>query len=140
MANPPRGGKSISQLLSPVKNLASKIRRSLSPRPQAQPSTGTRRWSPVSTLTAVSTQSGNLAPQDNSYLAIGGPLAVVVDPETRVQQAKVAGSVIYEGLKIVVQGLYKCSDIFLPLKTVAGGILTFIELVEVSGSVYSNTN
>ena len=85
----------------------------------------------MSTLTAA---------QDNNYLAIGGPLAVVVDSETRVQQAKAEGSVAYEGLKMVVQGLYKCSDIFLPLKTVAGGILTFIELVEVSSSMYSNTN
>jgi hypothetical protein len=85
-------------------------------------------------------QSGNLAPQDNSYLAIGGPLAVGADPETRVQQAKAVGSVVYEGLKIVVKGLYDCSDMFLPLKTAAGGILTFIELVEVSGSMYNNTN
>ena len=85
-------------------------------------------------------RSGNLALQDNSYLAIGGPLAVVVDPETRVQQAKAVGSVVYEGLKIVVQGLYKCSDMFLPLKATAGGILIFIELVEVSSSMYNNIN
>ena len=68
---------------------------------------------------------------DNGYLAIG-----VVDPETKVQQAKTVGSVVYEGLKIVVEGLYRCSDMFLPLKTAAGGILTFIEVVEVSGSMY----
>ena len=84
----------------------------------------------------MSTQSRSLAPPDNSHLAIGGPLA---DPETRVQQAEPAGSVVYEGFKIVVKGLYDCSDIFLPLKTVAGGILTFIGLVEVRGSMY-NTN
>jgi hypothetical protein len=83
-------------------------------------------------------QSGNHAPQDNNYLGIGGPLAVVVDPETRVQQAKAVGSVVYEGLKIVIQGLYKCSDMFLPLKAAAGGILIFIELVEVSGSMHTN--
>ena len=83
----------------------------------------------------MSMQSGNLALQDNSYLAIGG-----VDPETRVQQAEGTGSVVYEGLKIVVKGLYDCSDMFLPLKTAAGGILTFIELVEVSGSMHNNTN
>ena len=78
-------------------------------------------------------QSGNLAPQDNRYLAIG-PLAVVIDPET----AKAKGSAVYEGLKIVVKGLYNCSDIFLPLKTVAGGILTFIEIVEVSTTTQIN--
>ena len=84
----------------------------------------------------MSTQSGNLAQQDNGYLAIGGSLAVVVDPETKVQQAKAVGSVVYEGLKRVIEGLYRCSDMFLPLKTAAGGILTFIEVVEVSGSKY----
>ena len=105
-----------------------------------QTATGTQQSPPISTLTATSTQSGNLASEDNSYLAIGGPLPDRVDPETRVQQAEAVGSVIYEGLKIVVKGLYDCSDIFLPLKTVAGGILTFVEIVEVSGSMYNNTN
>ena len=75
--------------------------------------------------------SENLSPQDNSYLAIGGLPAVVVEPETRVQQAKAVGSVVYEGLKTVVEGLYACSDMFLPLKTAAGGILTILKLVEV---------
>jgi hypothetical protein len=85
----------------------------------------------------MSTQSKNLAPQDNGYLAIGGPLPGGVDPETRVQQAEEAGSVVYEGLKIVIKGLYDCSDIFLPLKTVAGGILTFIGHVEVRDSMHN---
>ena len=85
----------------------------------------------------MSPQSGNLTPRDNGYLAIGGPLPDGVDPETRVQQAEGAGSVVYEGLKVVVKGLYDCSDMFLPLKTVAGGILTFIGLVEVRGSMYN---
>jgi len=84
-------------------------------------------------------QSGNLAPQDNGYLAIGGPLPGGFNPEMRVQQVEEVGSVVYEGLKIVVKGLYDCSDMFLPLKMVAGGILTFIGLVEVHGSMY-NTN
>jgi hypothetical protein len=130
----------MSRLLSPVKDLAPKFRRSPSPRPQAQPATGTQQSPPVPTLTTMSMQSGNLAPQDNGYLAIGGPLAVGVDPETRAQQAKAVGSVVYEGLKIVVKGLYNCSDMFLPLKAAAGGILTFIELVEVSSSMYNHTN
>jgi len=81
-----------------------------------------------------------IAPQDNAYLAIGGLPAVVVDPETRVQQAKAVGSVVYEGLKTVVEGLYDCSDIFLPLKTAAGGILTIIKFVEVCVLTYDNTD
>jgi len=85
-------------------------------------------------------QSGNVASQDNNYLAIGGPLPGGVDPETTVQQAEALGSVVYEGLKMVVKGLYNCSDMFLPLKTAAGGILTFVEIVEVSGSMYNNTS
>ncbi|PPQ81031.1 hypothetical protein CVT25_014426 [Psilocybe cyanescens] len=80
-------------------------------------------------LSPVST-SGSLASQDNDYLAIGGLPINVVDPETRVQQAKEVGNVVYEGLKIVVQGLYNCSDMFLHLKTAAGGILTIIKFVE----------
>jgi hypothetical protein len=129
----------MSRLLSPIKGLVSKFHRSPSPRPPAKPATGTQQSPPISALTAMPMQSGNLA-QENGYLAIGGPLAVVVDPETKVQQAKAVGSAVYEGLKIVVKGLYNCSDMFLPLKAAAGGILTFIELVEVSGSMYSNTN
>ena len=92
----------------------------------------------VSTSTATSLNSGNLAPQNNDYLAIGGLPPVVVDLETRVQQAKAVGSVVYEGLKTVLQGLYDCSDMFLPLKTAAGGILTIIGLVEVGVLIYNN--
>ena len=92
----------------------------------------------VSTSTATSLNSGNLAPQNNAYLAIGGLPAVVVDPETRVQQAKAVGSVVYEGFKTVLKGLHDCSDMFLPLKTAAGGILTIIEFVEVCVLVYNN--
>jgi len=91
----------------------------------------------VSTFTA---HSGNLAPQDNDYLAIGGLPAVVVGPGTRDQQAKAAGSVVYQGFKTVVEGLYDCSDMFLPLKTAAGGILTIIKFVEVCVLMYNNTD
>jgi hypothetical protein len=96
--------------------------------------------SPVSTPTATSMPSGNLAPQDNDRQAISGLPAVVVDPETRVQQVNAVGSAVYEGFKTVVEGLYNCSDMFLPLKTAAGGILTVIKLVEVCVLVYNNTH
>jgi len=94
----------------------------------------------VSTSTATSLNSGDLAPQNDDYLAIGGLPAVVFDPETRLQQAKVVGNVVYEGFKTVVEGLYDCSDMFLPLKTAAGGILTIIKFVEVCALVYNNNN
>ncbi|PPQ94783.1 hypothetical protein CVT25_008376 [Psilocybe cyanescens] len=88
-------------------------------------------------LSPVST-SGNLASQDNDYLAIAGLPVCVVDPETSVQPAKAVGNIVYEGLKIVVQGLYDCSDMFLPLKTAAGGILTIIKFIEVCILMYNN--
>ena len=45
------------------------------------------------------------------------------------------GSVVYEGLKIALQGLYTCSDMFLPLKTAAGVLMAIIKVVDVSGWV-----
>jgi hypothetical protein len=41
------------------------------------------------------------------------------------------------GFSDIITGLNNCSDMFPPLKMVAGGILTFIELFEVSGSMYN---
>ena len=67
--------------------------------------------------------------QVNSYEAIGG----FVPPLQSQMQA--VGSVAYEGLKTVLQGLYDCSDIFLPLKTAAGGLLTVIKMIDVRGSI-----
>ena len=84
------------------------------------------------TLSAV---NGN-----NPYLPIGGLSDVVVEPETRVQQAKAVGGVVYEGMKQVLKGLYDCSDMFLPLKTAAGGLLTIIDFVEVCLSIYNSTD
>jgi hypothetical protein len=95
--------------------------------------------SPVSTSTATSMPS-NIASQDNYRQVIGGLPAIVVDPEASVQQANAVGSALYEGFKTVVEGLYNCSDMFLPLKTAAGGILTIIKLVEVCILVYNNTD
>src|SRR5437016_3765475 len=91
------------------------------------------------TLSPVNVQSGGLPPQDNPYLPIGGLSDGVVEAKMGVQEAKV-GSVVYEGLKTVVKGLYDCSDMFLPLKTAAGGILTIIDFVEVCVSMYNNTD
>ena len=92
------------------------------------------------TLSAVNVRSGDLPPQDNPYLPIGGLSDGVVEAKAGVQQAKVVGSVVYEGLKTVVKGLYDCSDMFLPLKTAAGGILTIIDFVEVCVLMYNNTD
>ena len=45
-------------------------------------------------------------------------------------------SAAYEGLKIVLQGLYDCSDMFLPLKTAAGVLMAMIKIVDVSRLVF----
>lgn len=96
--------------------------------------------SPISTITTT-LHCGNPAPQDNPYLQVAIPVVVEVIPETTptVQQVKVVESVVYEGMKAVLQGLYNCSDMFLPLKTAAGGILTIINFVEVCVLMYNNT-
>jgi hypothetical protein len=43
--------------------------------------------------------------------------------------------VAYEGLKTVFQGLYDCSDLFLPLKAASGALLTILKIVDVRGSM-----
>jgi hypothetical protein len=50
---------------------------------------------------------------------------------------KEGGSTAYEGLKTAIQGIYDCSDIFLPLKTAAGVFLTISKVVDVRVSIYS---
>jgi len=93
-----------------------------------QPPSATQ--APPGTPSAPSTlPSGSFKPQDNPYEAIGG----VVPPLQSQMQA--VGSVAYEGLKTVLQGLYDCSDMFLPLKTAAGGLLTVIKIIDVCGSI-----
>ena len=62
---------------------------------------------------------------NNAYATIGGLPTTTVDPTV--------GSVVYEGLKTVLQGLYDCSDMFLPLKTTAGALLTIFRIVDVRG-------
>jgi len=68
-------------------------------------------------------------PQNNPYEAIGR----VMPPSQSQMQA--GRSVAYEGLKTALQGFYDCSDIFLPLKTTAGGLLTIIKIIDVRGSI-----
>jgi hypothetical protein len=166
MSDPPREKRSIKSRLQPIKNLFPKLRsRSRPPSPQLTQSASVSQQAtaplaslslPISTLAPLGTSprnaspptatqaltapvatpsSGNLIPQDNVYTAIGGLPATVV-PKTPVQRAKAEGSTFYEGLKTVLQGLYDCSDMFLPLKTAAGGLLTIIKAVDVCGSVY----
>ncbi|KAF5324287.1 hypothetical protein D9619_011432 [Psilocybe cf. subviscida] len=78
---------------------------------------------PVSALATTPSQA-------DAYVAIGGRPAVVTNPDTGVQQAKAVGEALYEGLKEVVDALYDCSDIFLPLKTAAGVFRTITKFVE----------
>lgn len=83
-------------------------------------------------ITEPSTSGGpssNLNLQDNLYAAIGGLPTAVVHP-TQTQQM---GTVAYEGLKIVFQGLYDSSDLLLPLKAASGVLLTILKVVDVRG-------
>ncbi|THU80992.1 WD40 repeat-like protein [Dendrothele bispora CBS 962.96] len=59
----------------------------------------------------------------NDYSAIVG-LDPRTGPPTISQRIKEGGSTAHAGLTQVVEGLYDCSDMFLPLKTAAGVFLT----------------
>jgi len=72
--------------------------------------------------------SNDSSSQDNLFAAIGRL------PTTATQTQQI-GSVAYEGLKTVLQGLYDCSDMLLPLKAASGGILTIIKIVDVRDSM-----
>lgn len=80
--------------------------------------------------------SENSVPQDNPYAAIGGISTTPAVPETRVQRAKAVGSVAYEGVKLVLQGISDSAAMCPPLKTAVAGLLTIIKLVDVCGSIY----
>ena len=82
---------------------------------------------PASVPQVEDTESSAQAPPriDNAYTAIVGSTATTGDPTM--------GSVVYEGLKTVLQGLYDCSDMFTPLKTATGGLLTIFKIVDVRG-------
>ena len=82
---------------------------------------------------AKNTPSNEPNEQYNPYAAIGGIATTIPVPATRIEKM---GSAAYEGLKIALQGLYDCSDMFLPLKTAAGILMAIIKIVDVSGSVF----
>jgi len=76
---------------------------------------------------ASATSSAQAPPRiDNAYAAMVGLPTTTVDPTV--------GSLVYEGLKTVLQGLCDCSDMFLPLKTATGGLLAVFKIVDVRGS------
>jgi hypothetical protein len=90
--------------------------------------------SSVAASSATYVASGNNTPQANAYIAMSGLPTTVVIPETLAQRAKAEGSVAYEGLKVVLQGLSDCSGVFPPLKTAAAGLLTILNIANVCGS------
>ena len=79
------------------------------------------------------------APQVNSpgteYMAILELPPTPSGPLTWKHRMTEFGSTAYEGLKTVIQGIYDCSDIFPPLQTTAGVLLTISKVVDVRGSV-----
>jgi hypothetical protein len=93
----------------------------------ANRSPSTTQVPPITESPASGGPSDNFNLQDNIYAAIGG-LPITVVPAAQTQQMT---SAAYEGLKTVLQGLYDCSDMFLPLKTAAGGLLTIFRIVDV---------
>ena len=98
--------------------------RSSSPQPPQRGADGASTPVPVPQMDdESSTQAPSLI--DNAYTAIVEVPATTVDPTM--------GSVVYEGLKTVLQGLYDCSDMFLPLKAAAGSLLTIFKIVDVRG-------
>ena len=98
--------------------------RSSSPQPSQRGTDGAATPVPVPQMDDESSAQAP-AGTNNTYTAIVGVPATTVDPTT--------GSVVYEGLKMVLQGLYDCSDMFLPLKTAAGSLLTIFKIVDVRG-------
>ncbi|KAJ7824854.1 hypothetical protein B0H13DRAFT_2123215 [Mycena leptocephala] len=76
-----------------------------------------------------------LSTADN-YLAIGTlPCPAPLGPLTRGQRVNQGTDTIFEGLKTVVQGLFDCSDMFLPLKAATGVFLWICNTVDtVSGN------
>jgi hypothetical protein len=140
MSDPPPGKEpKKSRLLRPFKGVFSKSR-SRSPFHQVTqsvviPSNTSASISASPTNSATSATQVN--PQGTEYTAIIELSTTPFGPLTWEQRMKEGGSTAYEGLKTAIQGIYDCSDIFLPLKTAAGAFLTISKVVDVRVSIYS---
>lgn len=84
-------------------------------------------------MPAVATQTMSNIPlgTPNLYLEFTGSHTTPSSPPTRRQRMKMIASTAYAGITEIFQGIYDCSDMFLPLKTVAGLFLTISKVVEV---------
>lgn len=71
------------------------------------------------------------SPQESAYLAIGAVPTVVDTAGNKVQQTTTAGTVVYGGLKTIMDALYELSDGFPPLKTAAAVFRTISKFVDV---------
>jgi hypothetical protein len=87
--------------------------------------------------TNSATSATQVNPQGTEYTAIVELSTTLSGPLTWEQRMKEGGSTAYEGLKTAIQGIYDCSDMFLPLKTAAGVFLTISKVVDVRGSMCS---
>jgi hypothetical protein len=140
MSDPPPGKQSKKlRLLRPFKDVFSKSRGRL-PSPQvAQSVTPLNANASIpASQTNSATSATQVNPQSNEYTAIVELSITPSDgPLTWEQRLKEGGSTAYEGLKTAIQGIYGCSDMFPPLKTVAGMFLTISKVVDVRGSMCS---
>ena len=137
MSDPPPGKQpKKSRLLPPFKGVFSKSR-SRSPSHQVTGSIIPPNTSaPISASpTTSATSATQVNPQGTEYTAIIELSTAPSSPLTWEQQMKEGGSTAYEGLKTAIQGIYDCSDIFLPLKTAAGVFLTISKVVDVHGFI-----
>ncbi|KAF8972051.1 hypothetical protein BDZ97DRAFT_1913295 [Flammula alnicola] len=115
--------------IAPPKMSGDEVANTNTPLPVSQANCSTS-VTPITKSPTSREPSENVNPQYNAYAAIGGLPTTVVIPEPGVQRAKAVGSVAYEGLKLVLQGLSDCSGMFPPLKTAAGGLLTIIKIAD----------
>ena len=109
--------------------------------PQGTEYTSTLGLSTMPSISASSTNSVASAPQANpqgtEFTSILGLSTTPSGPLTWDHRMKEWGSTAYEGLKIVIQGIYDCSNIFPPLQTTAGVLLTISKAVDVRESLCS---
>ena len=94
-------------------------------------------------LSASPTNFATFAPQvypqleGTEYIAILDLPTTPSAPLTWEHRMKEYGSAAYEGLKMVIQGIYDFSGSFPPLQTTAGVLLTISKVVDVCGSLCS---